>query len=208
MTAPDETAAASRGRKPRSPEAQLQRREEIMRSALACFKRKGFHNVSMADIAREDGMSVGNLYNFFENKDAIIEAFAEREILRIRRHLCTDSEHYEEQEACKRDVYELTLARLDPVKARLTLEILAESVENERIRRAVQLFVAAWREVLMPVYLHGGRVTDAVARTRLEADLALLDGIWLRALSVSDEAQKEALAREVSERIWASASRV
>ena len=111
MTAPDETAAASRGRKPRSPEAQLQRREEIMRSALACFKRKGFHNVSMADIAREDGMSVGNLYNFFENKDAIIEAFAEREILRIRRHLCTDSEHYEEQEACKRDVYELTLAR-------------------------------------------------------------------------------------------------
>lgn len=27
MTAPDETAAASRGRKPRSPEAQLQRRE-------------------------------------------------------------------------------------------------------------------------------------------------------------------------------------
>lgn len=59
MTAPDETAAASRGRKPRSPEAQLQRREEIMRSALACFKRKGFHNVSMADIAREDGMSVG-----------------------------------------------------------------------------------------------------------------------------------------------------
>lgn len=54
MTAPDETAAASRGRKPRSPEAQLQRREEIMRSALACFKRKGFHNVSMADIARED----------------------------------------------------------------------------------------------------------------------------------------------------------
>ena len=176
MTAPDETAAASRGRKPRSPEAQLQRREEIMRSALACFKRKGFHNVSMADIAREDGMSVGNLYNFFENKDAIIEAFAEREILRIRRHLCTDSEHYEEQESCKRDVYELTLARLDPVKARLTLEILAESVENERIRRAVQQFVAAWREVLMPVYLHGGRVTDAVARTRLEADLALLDG--------------------------------
>ena len=57
MTAPDETAAASRGRKPRSPEAQLQRREEIMRSALACFKRKGFHNVSMADIAREDGMT-------------------------------------------------------------------------------------------------------------------------------------------------------
>lgn len=101
-----------------------------MRSALACFKRKGFHNVSMADIAREDGMSVENLYNFFENKDAIIEAFAEREILRIRRHLCTDSEHYEEQEACKRDVYELTLARLDPVKARLTLEILAESVET------------------------------------------------------------------------------
>ena len=104
MTAPDETAAASRGRKPRSPEAQLQRREEIMRSALACFKRKGFNNVSMADIAREDGMSVGNLYNFFENKDAIIEAFAEREILRIRRHLCTDSEHYEEQEACRQDL--------------------------------------------------------------------------------------------------------
>ena len=138
MTAPDETAAASRGRKPRSPEAQLQRREEIMRSALACFKRKGFHNVSMADIAREDGMSVGNLYNFFENKDAIIEAFGERETLGIRRHLCTDSVHYEEQEASKRDVYELTLARLDPIKARLTLEILAESVEIERIRRAVQ----------------------------------------------------------------------
>ena len=44
MTAPDETAAASRGRKPRRPEVQLQRREEIKRSALACFKRQGRHH--------------------------------------------------------------------------------------------------------------------------------------------------------------------
>ena len=39
----------------------------------------------MSDIAREAGVSVGHLYNFFESRDAVVEAFAQRELDRLRK---------------------------------------------------------------------------------------------------------------------------
>lgn len=40
------------------------------------FLVRGFHRTSMADIAREAGVSMGLLYRYFENKEAIIAAVA------------------------------------------------------------------------------------------------------------------------------------
>ncbi len=42
-----------------------------MDTALRLFSKEGFFEVTMADIARELGMSVGNLYNYFGSKDAL-----------------------------------------------------------------------------------------------------------------------------------------
>lgn len=52
----------------------LQRREAILATALHLFAEKGFHKVSMSEIARESEFSVGSLYNFFPNKEALYKA--------------------------------------------------------------------------------------------------------------------------------------
>ena len=44
-------------------------RMEILEQAEKIFAAKGFHNVTMAEIANASGFSIGSLYQFFEGKD-------------------------------------------------------------------------------------------------------------------------------------------
>src|SRR3546814_2226706 len=53
------------------------RRRQILMAAADCFERRGFHGSSMAEISKVAGMSVGHIYHYFANKDAIIKAMAE-----------------------------------------------------------------------------------------------------------------------------------
>ena len=48
------------------------RKIEILRSAVAAFRRRGFHGASMDQIARSLGMQKGNLYYYFKSKEAIL----------------------------------------------------------------------------------------------------------------------------------------
>src|SRR6201984_1578016 len=54
------------------------RRSQILDAALVCFAKHGFHQASMHDISAEAGVSVGLIYRYFENKDAVISAMADR----------------------------------------------------------------------------------------------------------------------------------
>ncbi|MBW2037909.1 MAG: TetR/AcrR family transcriptional regulator [Deltaproteobacteria bacterium] len=64
------------------PETQLPRRErerlihrqEILDAGLALFSEKGFHNVSMHEIAKKSEFAIGTLYKFFENKEDLYKA--------------------------------------------------------------------------------------------------------------------------------------
>ncbi len=61
-----------------SPPPTLDRRTQILNAAIACFARCGFHQTSMHDISREAGISVGLIYRYFANKEAVISAMADR----------------------------------------------------------------------------------------------------------------------------------
>jgi TetR/AcrR family transcriptional repressor of uid operon len=54
------------------------RRTQILDAALVCFAKRGFHQASMHDISSQAGISVGLIYRYFENKDAVISAMADR----------------------------------------------------------------------------------------------------------------------------------
>jgi len=47
------------------------KKEQIIKTALKLFAKKGFFNTTIADIAREMGMSVGNMYNYFPSKETL-----------------------------------------------------------------------------------------------------------------------------------------
>jgi AcrR family transcriptional regulator len=61
-----------------SLEPALDRREQILGAAMVCFAKRGFHQTSMHDISAEAGISVGLIYRYFENKEAVIAAMADR----------------------------------------------------------------------------------------------------------------------------------
>jgi|UniRef100_A0A7V6A2R0 TetR/AcrR family transcriptional regulator len=47
----------------------LRQREEILAAALDLFSQKGYHNVSMHEIAAKAEFAIGTLYKFFQNKE-------------------------------------------------------------------------------------------------------------------------------------------
>src|SRR5213594_3029546 len=63
---------------PQIESANPDRRSQILDAALACFAKHGFHQTSMHDISGEAGISVGLIYRYFENKEAVISAMADR----------------------------------------------------------------------------------------------------------------------------------
>ncbi len=56
----------------------LDRRTQILDAAMVCFAKRGFHQASMHDISAEAGISVGLIYRYFENKEDVIRAMADR----------------------------------------------------------------------------------------------------------------------------------
>ncbi len=52
----------------------LYHRKEILQTALKLFSERGFHNVSMHEIAKESEFAVGTLYKFFKNKEDLYRA--------------------------------------------------------------------------------------------------------------------------------------
>lgn len=59
-------------------EPSLDRPTQILDAAVVCFAKRGFHQTSMHDISAEAGISVGLIYRYFENKEAVISAMAAR----------------------------------------------------------------------------------------------------------------------------------
>ena len=58
----------------------VERKREILEGAARVFRRSGLHAAGMREIARELGMHAGNLYYYFENKQALL-AFCQEDAL-------------------------------------------------------------------------------------------------------------------------------
>ncbi|HJW39535.1 MAG TPA: TetR/AcrR family transcriptional regulator [Candidatus Udaeobacter sp.] len=63
---------------PQQESSNPDRPSQILDAALICFGKRGFHQASMHDISAEAGISVGLIYRYFENKEAVISAMADR----------------------------------------------------------------------------------------------------------------------------------
>jgi len=111
------------------------KRESILSAAQVQFSRYGFRRTSMADIAKETGVSRASLYSYFENKEEIFRSLAaslhERSLAEAENHLKGDlkgsATGCEEADLAGR-VQAALLARIAPF-----LALVAESPHGSEI---------------------------------------------------------------------------
>jgi AcrR family transcriptional regulator len=58
-------------------EIRQEKRQHILDAALKLFADNGFHATSISSIAKEAGISKGLMYNYFENKEALLRSIAD-----------------------------------------------------------------------------------------------------------------------------------
>jgi AcrR family transcriptional regulator len=93
------------------------RRERVIEAARKLFIDKGFHSTGIAQIAKESGIAVGQLYRDFSAKEDIVAAIVDAALVRDWLHQFITAEDAEE----------------DVENSRLFAEIVAEAGRNERI---------------------------------------------------------------------------
>lgn len=180
------------------------RREQVLTAAAACFSRRGFHAASMAEISREAGMSVGHIYHYFTNKEAIIAAIVQREqrqILDINDAIRQTADWG--QGMVDHAASGVTLS-LDGERNALLLEVLAEAARNPAVASAVRASDEQVRgfmlETLGTASGQGSALSDLDGRVEVLA--ALFDGLRSRAVRHPD-LDREAVTRMVQRLIRA-----
>lgn len=132
----DEAPAAARRRGWRPSCDVEQCREEIVDAAERCVLRNGLHQLKLRDIASESGKSLGNLYNYFQNKEAIVEALVRRRtqnFLAMVRNSTAELPGESDAERMTRHITELVDAYMDPEAMRLSIFIASEALVNPRV---------------------------------------------------------------------------
>jgi AcrR family transcriptional regulator len=79
--------SGTRRRRAVSNEDKSRRRDDIMAAAKKVFVHKGFHATTIADIAKEAGLSYGSVYWYFNSKDDLFHALMAVEEYALRTHV-------------------------------------------------------------------------------------------------------------------------
>ena len=174
---------------------QKMRQDEIITAARRCFRASGFHAASMSKIAAEARLSVGQIYRYFNNKDAIIGEM----IRRIIDYRIASMEGKAHIEAIPHVLaWRKTLNADDDV---LMLELAAEATRNPQV--AAMLEEADNRmfsDACARVKQDRPHLTDEHIRCSVEVIAVLMEGTFYRRLTaqkVSSE-QLENIYREIT----------
>lgn len=157
------------------------RQDQILDAAEVCFKAEGFHGASMSRIAKAAKMSVGHIYQYFENKEAIIIALCERRFSGFERLLLTAEESHQSALSLVDAWISQFAWWIDPARAPLTLEIMSEAGRNPKIAKVVERIDRRFREIirnnLLPL---AGPISEEEVADRVEAVVMLSHGMSSR----------------------------
>ena len=177
-----------------TPEA---RRQQILDAACDCVRQAGFHGASMAEIAKAAGLSVGQIYRYFENKEAIIAAIVAQDLAEMR-------EKFAEMERRPGDLVDAMTEHLpeavdkcfDLGRAALTLEVLAEAARNPKVAAILRAADEQERAFAQSMLDRSRQPdwSDAEFQARCEVLGMMFDGMVMRAVNHPDT-DRDALAR-------------
>ena len=169
------------------------RRTQILEAAMVCFAKRGFHQASMHDISAEAGISVGLIYRYFENKEAVISAMADRHKKEIQRNAGTRATGADAARVARDFVHSALLRECSRgLLSAFVVDLYAEASRNPHVADLV-------RDVLKTA-MDG--VTDLIARSpeaenlRARLDSERIGGTNFRGRSRDADARRFAAARD------------
>lgn len=109
------------------------RRARVQDTARKLFIENGFHATGMAQIAKESGIAVGQIYRDFSCKEDIVAALVEADCGRLMMYESLDEALRRGDRGVVRGWLREFIEPGDMEDARLFAEILAESSRNDRI---------------------------------------------------------------------------
>ena len=129
-------------------------------------------------------MSVGHIYHYFENKEAIIDAIVTRDLSESMEQIdqLRYSEHLHEDmiEGLDKPIDRC----LNPENAALQCEILAEAARNPNVAAIVQSAHVQVREHVSELLQHGSNLALSPERLGAKVEIigALFDGLMVQAI--------------------------
>ncbi|MDR3214303.1 MAG: TetR/AcrR family transcriptional regulator [Azoarcus sp.] len=167
------------------------RRTQILDAAAECFRSCGFHGASIARISQLAGMSGGHIYHYFDSKEAIIAAIVQRDLEHLIAIWAELRAARDVGEAMVRLSSEGVGDAMNPVIARLRLEILTEAARNPEVahilRAADRCCMASLIETLLAARRAGGKQDDETTLAAMaEIVASMFEGLMIRAVRNPD----------------------
>ncbi|MCE0492099.1 TetR/AcrR family transcriptional regulator [Pantoea sp. Mb-10] len=156
----------------------MSRSENILDAAERCMRQHGFYQTSVQQIARESGVSIGLIYKYYKNKEAIIEALVTRVVQRMITLLNADFKHA--AHAATHSAQDIVPPAVEQSIV-LLMEVSAEATRNARIHHIMQ---EAWQELgnnfIRQEQALNPTLEARVIRSRLSTMSLIIDGLIIR----------------------------
>ncbi len=168
------------------PARTAQRKQQILKAALACFTEKGFHGAGMSAICKKAKMSPGHLYHYFSSKEDLIEALVEQDSqtneARMRKMLASDNT----LDALVQGAEQIWQEEAE-LHGGLYAEILAEAARNSRIAKVIRRYEEHFQRAFADALRMGQKRKQISKEVDPEGFSILIMGL-LNGLSVNDAA--------------------
>ncbi len=167
------------------PQLAQSRRLQVLDAASDCFRRRGYHGAGMAEISKTAGMSPGHIYNYFDSKDAIIDAI----ILRDMDEMFSVFNGFLQAEGLLMDVMldgceNGVDKHLDVEKGALKLEMISEAARNDKVALSLQATDVEARRLMKQLLRRDGSLVRDLPEQELDSRIsvmfALFGGLMIR----------------------------
>src|SRR6266404_7420056 len=160
----------------------LDRRAQILDAAVISFAKRGFHQASMHDISAEAGISVGLIYRYFQNKEAVIAAMADRHKNRIHEILERARQAPNLRESLE-TLFTAHCGENEPqVTAAFVVDLFAEASRNMRVAELVRDVCETSMNGVTDLIARSpeAKTSELTPREMAELIFAVSDGMLLR----------------------------
>lgn len=188
----------------RSEKSEL-RKQHLLDAATDCFRQYGVHGSSIAMICQAAGMSPGHIYYYFSNKEAIVQAIAERDENDIAEMIQQLEQDSTEDLVTRliRQVPAIVERNSDPAYVGLVIALVAEAVRNPAVAQILQRTdEAVQTRMLKTIERVGGplRMHPTALKLRVRMIATLFNGLALRSI-VEPRRDQAAISQLISEQI-------